>query len=84
MLVHLQFSNKSDTDFSQQPQIKLLSRLLTETINQCSCVENGVSCTELCSCVVCENDSETVIEVELVNDVSNDDDGSDDNQFVAS
>ena len=39
---------------------------------------------ELCSCVVCENDSETVIEVELVNDVSDDDDDSNDNQFVAS
>ena len=46
--------------------------------NQCSCVKNGISCTELCSCVGCKNDSETVIEVELLNDAS-DDDGSDEN-----
>ena len=42
--------------------------------NQCSCVRSGVSCTELCSCISCSNDSETVVEVELLNDVSEDDD----------
>ena len=52
-------------------------------VNQHSCVGNGVSCIELCSCVVYKNGSETVIEIELLNDVSHDDD-SDDNQFVAS
>ena len=42
--------------------------------NHCSCFMSGISCTEMCSCIGCQNDEETVVEFQLVNDVSDDDD----------
>ena len=41
--------------------------------NRCCCFANGVLCTDMCSCVICENTDETVIEIQLINDVSDDD-----------
>ena len=40
--------------------------------NQCSCFKSEVSCTDLCSCIICKNDCDTVIKLELLNDVSDD------------
>ena len=45
--------------------------------NQCSCFVNNVSCTELCSCLVCKNDDPSLVKVELLNDVSDDKDVND-------
>jgi len=40
--------------------------------NQCSCFANKVSCTELCACVNCTNEDETIIEIQLLHDESDD------------
>ena len=40
--------------------------------NFCSCYANGISCTEMCSCVGCQNTENTVIEIQLLYDMSDD------------
>ena len=41
--------------------------------NFCSCYANSIWCTEICSCVGCLNIENTVIEIQLLNDLSDDD-----------
>ena len=40
--------------------------------NQCKCHKNGVRCTNLCACTSCENYEKSQVEIELLNDCSDD------------
>jgi len=44
---------------------------------QCSCFANDVSCTEMCSCIACKNVDDTIVELQLLNDMSDEDETDD-------